>query len=109
MIRSYKFKIHEYLYPTRLDWPLIINDILDKGLTKADIADLLGAPWSTLASWLDGVEPRESSGRSILSLHSRACGVEATIQRIAESSNLNKIEYLLEVIKEIPTTNHEKS
>lgn len=97
----YKFKFSEYLYPVKLDWPTIITDMLNTELSQADIANLVGAPWSTIASWRDGVEPREAYGRSLLALHCRSCGVDLTIQRITEAGGMKQIEYLIEIFKKV--------
>jgi len=99
MSQLYKFKFNEYIYPVKLNWPQIIDDIILTGRSYSDIANLVGVPWSTAQRWRDGSEPMESSGRSLLALHCRCCGEDLTIQRIAESGGLKQIQYLVKLFQ----------
>lgn len=78
--------MHDYVYPTRINWPDILGDLRDKGYSGYRVALLLGMEWSTVQGWLnDGKEPRHSSGTALLQLHTRYCGAEATQKRQNEA------------------------
>ena len=53
----------------REDWPRIIADLNEAGLSQEDIARLLGRAQSTVSDWAKGREPRHSDGKALLALH----------------------------------------
>lgn len=79
-----RFKLEELVYPKRLPWDKILNDLKDAGVTPSETAELIGSGWSSLQTWRKGVEPRYSVGVSILTIHTRYCGEELTNQRKTE-------------------------
>jgi len=79
------FKINEYVYPKVLPWQAILQDIFDEGCRKSDLAELLGVPIASLWRWIEGTEPKESIGTSILVIHTRYCGEQRTEIRKAQA------------------------
>jgi len=78
--------IDDYIYARRIDWPVVIADMRDAGLTYLDMTDLLGIPWATFAQYRrHGSEPRHSVGQAILLLHRRTCGIQLSERRLLES------------------------
>lgn len=76
----------DYLYPAVLPWKEIFTDLKAAGVSRKLVADLVGAPWTTVQRWhVDGIEPRYSKASAILVLHSRYCGELATQKRISEA------------------------
>lgn len=78
------YKYTDYIYPKKLNWPQIFNDLAEHNVSPYQVSVLIGVKWSTLQRWLVDVEPRYSVGVSILELHSRYCGEELTGKRLEE-------------------------
>lgn len=77
----------EYVYPAKLPWPTIMDDLKAKGCAYHRQAILIGVPWSTYQRWMAGEgEPRHSQGVAILALHTTVCGAELTRQRQREGT-----------------------
>ena len=80
-----QFKISDLVYPKKMSWDIIFNDLEDKGITPSKASMLIGAGRSSLQRWRSGTEPKHSIGVSILKIHTRYCGEELTNQRITEA------------------------
>lgn len=80
-----QFKLSDLVYPKKLSWDTIFNDLGEAGITPARASILIGVPESSQQRWRAGVEPRHSVGVSILTIHSRYCGEDLTNQRITEA------------------------
>lgn len=80
-----QFKLSDYVYPRKLNWAIVIQDIEEAGISAHKISELVGAGWSSFQKWRRGVEPRHSIGISLLILHTRYCGEDLTNQRITEA------------------------
>ena len=81
---STQFK-QEYVYPRRVNWVQVIEDIYNAGINYNQISKQLGVGWSTVQGWRNGNEPRHSTGSSLLLIHTRACGSALTKQRVLEA------------------------
>jgi hypothetical protein len=55
----------------RIDWTQIINDLVGRGISLAEISTALKVARSAPYRWLEGSEPLYSNGRLLLALHSR--------------------------------------
>jgi len=84
-IHSNRAYQQEYVYPRQIDFTILIEDIVNKGLTYFEISRQLGISWSGLTAWRQGAEPRYSMGAGLITIHAKVCGTELTRQRIAES------------------------
>ena len=74
------------VFPKKLNWRAILQDIKTSGYSLYEVAKRLGKPESTIQSWWKGHEPSHSHGQAILELHSKCCGEEATKSRCNEES-----------------------
>lgn len=72
------------IYPKRLDWRRILDDLKEGGTSIYQAAKILGRPETTVQSWVKGHEPSYSNGASVLLLHSRVCGENLTKIRCNE-------------------------
>lgn len=72
------------IYPKRLDWKRILEDLKERGTSIYQAAKILGRPETTVQSWVKGHEPSYSNGASVLLLHSKVCGEELTKIRCNE-------------------------
>jgi hypothetical protein len=68
------------IFPQRLPWRAIADEIKEAGLPYNRQASALGKNWSTFQRWLDGAEPRHSDGEALLLLHRQVCGRTALTQ-----------------------------
>lgn len=76
---------NDYVYPARVDWVQVLEDLHLAGITGYRVAALLGMEWSTVQGWLRGQEPRHSTGQALLELHRRYCSPQATQKRQREA------------------------
>lgn len=76
----------EPVYPARLPWRRIFDDMKNHGCAYSKQAQLIGVEWSTYQGWMSdtGAEPRHSQGVAILAMHTAVCGVELTEKRQRE-------------------------
>lgn len=72
------------IYPHKLNWRQILQDMKDKGCSIYMAAKKLGRPETTVQSWAAGHEPSHSHGAALLQLHTQVCGEEATKKRCTE-------------------------
>lgn len=74
------------VYPARLPWRQIFDDMKERGCAYSKQAALIGVEWSTFQGWRseDGCEPRHSQGVAILAMHTAVCGAELTAARLRE-------------------------
>ena len=72
------------IYPPRIDWRRILDDLRDHGCTGYRVAIALGTEWSTVQRWREGAEPRYGYGRALLRLHAQHCGAGMTLKRQIE-------------------------
>ncbi len=77
-----------YIYPRRVDFQQLIEDIVGTGMSYFGIARAMGVSWSTLQKWRKGSEPRHSTGSALLGLHRQICGTEINQQRITEAEEI---------------------
>lgn len=77
-----QFKLGDFVYPKKLPWEDILQDLYDNDVTPSQIANLLGFGWSSFQRLKNGSEPKYSVGVSILILHTRYCGEELTRERV---------------------------
>lgn len=76
----------DYVYPAKVDWVDVLNDLKIAGVSGYRVAALLGMEWSTVQGWLkEGKEPRHSTGQALLELHQRHCSPKATQKRQREA------------------------
>jgi hypothetical protein len=65
--------------PRYADFKVLLRDIQHFGrYVPAQIAKQLNVAPTTLYTWIDGAEPRWSSGDAIWRMHERVCGVQIT-------------------------------
>lgn len=76
----------DYVYPAKVSWLDVLNDLKIAGIGAARVALLLGAESSTVRQWRVGHEPRHSYGQALLALHRRYCSPEATKKRQLEAT-----------------------
>ncbi len=76
---------YDYVYPRKIDFVQIIEDIKDYAGTYSVISEVLGTGWSTLQRWRKGAEPGFTSGTGLLMVHAQICGPELTQQRVEEA------------------------
>lgn len=76
----------EAVFPKRLPWRAIFDDMSAAGYSYSRQAAILGAPWSTFHGWMQdgGSEPRYSLGRAILAMHQAVCGPALSEKRQRE-------------------------
>lgn len=72
------------IYPKRLDWRRILQDIKDAEYSIYEVAKRMGKSESTVQSWYRGHEPSHSNGAALLEFHTYACGEDATKKRCTE-------------------------
>ena len=76
----------------RINWPRIIEDIRGEqighnkfsGLSFCQQANALELGFSTFQKYLQGTEPRYSTAKAILQLHTDMCGSASTLKRLSE-------------------------
>ena len=81
---STQFK-QEYVYPRRVNWVQVIEDIREAGLNYSQMCKLGGFNWSTFQRWREGAELKHSDGSCMLQLHTKYCGTALTKQRVLEA------------------------
>lgn len=75
------------VYPVRLPWPRIFDDMKGRGCAYSKQAMLVGVPWGTYQMWMASEqEPRHSQGVAVLTLHTAICGAELTARRQREGT-----------------------
>jgi hypothetical protein len=75
------------IYPKRLDWRRILEDMRERGTSIYQAAKILGKPETTVQSWYRlkyPSEPSYSHGAAVLLLHARICGEDLTKRRCNE-------------------------
>ena len=77
------------IYPRKVDWQQILNDMKQAGMAYSAQATALGKEWSTFQRWMEGSELKYGDGTALLRLHMAVCGESLTIQR------LNEVELLI--------------
>ena len=79
--------IAEDIYPPKIDWKLILEDLRDNGCSGYRAGKLIGMSWCAIQNLRDkeGAEPGYGNGRALLRLHARFCGAALTIRRQSES------------------------
>ena len=76
----------DYVYPDVRPWKDIFQDLIEAGCHINRMAELLGKQQSTVSYWVhEAKELPDSAARSVLHLHMRYCGVEATSARLKQS------------------------
>lgn len=75
------------IYPPKVKWQQILNDLSSHGCTAYRVGKILGVSWSTVQNWRDNpkAEPGYGLGRALLRLHSSFCGAGMTIRRCNEA------------------------
>ena len=74
-----------YVPAPKMNWPKIIQDLINTGLNYSQLSELIGKTQSTLQGWMIGKEPHYNNGAALLLLHQRLCGLETTKQRTIEA------------------------
>lgn len=80
--------IAEDIYPPKIDWKLILEDLRDHGCSGYRVAKVLDVQWSSVHYWIHCRKPPELDygiGRALLLLHARYCGAALTLRRQAEA------------------------
>jgi hypothetical protein len=66
----------------KVDWPQIIRDLQERGMSKNHQAVELEVTYSTLQRWSEGSSPRYESGFVLIELHKSVCGTTLTQMRL---------------------------
>ncbi len=72
------------IYPRKVNWTQIIQDMRHAGMIYSAQATALGKEWSTFQRWMDGSELKYGDGTALLRLHMTVCGEDLTIKRLTE-------------------------
>ena len=67
--------IRQTVHVPELDAAKIIDDIVRKGITLAEIARRINVPYSTVERWANGSSPRWHHGQALIALHFFAMGL----------------------------------
>lgn len=65
------------VYPQKIDWGRILDELRAAGVSTYRVAMLLGKDWDTVNGWRRH-EPRHCDGEALLRLHSEACKASTT-------------------------------
>lgn len=61
-----------YIYPARMPWGAMVDDLNSAGCSTSRIATILGCDRATVQGW-DRSEPRHSYGQALIELHAQIC------------------------------------
>lgn len=61
-----------YIYPARMPWGAMVDDLNAAGCSTSRIALILGVDRATVQGW-DKSEPRHSTGQALIELHTQIC------------------------------------
>lgn len=61
-----------YIYPARMPWGAMVDDLNAAGCSTSRIATILGVDRATVQGW-DKSEPRHSTGEALIELHAQVC------------------------------------
>lgn len=84
---DYVFIIDVIVYPLKIHWPTIIDDMRERGISPYRQAKTISCEWSTFQRWKNGSQPLFANGHALLILHSKICGIALTQQRLFEFGN----------------------
>ena len=63
------------------DWPVILQQLSERGFTAYKVATILNVRWDSVKSWMQGSEPKYSCGERLLELYRDIVPDETTEKR----------------------------
>lgn len=69
--------IEEFLpNPAKRDWGRILRDLARVGIAFSDVAAKCNRNPTTVGSWAEGIDPKDTDARIVLSLYAKHCPIE---------------------------------